>query len=79
VTAPKSPAPAVLNVVGYVQRDPLFGTEFPAVGVVLSVGDTVTVRPLAGQTVDVDPAGVSVLSAADFGGSQPAVDGDGPG
>ena len=63
----KAPAFKVTDVVSYVRRDALLGRDLEELGVVTEVGQQLTVRPLAGHYVQVDPAAASPLSADDVG------------
>jgi hypothetical protein len=62
---PSGRQPRRTDVVSYVHRDHLLGRDIPALGVVVEVGQVLTVRPLAGHYVQVDPADAAVVSADD--------------
>jgi hypothetical protein len=65
---PKAATPKVkpLDVVAYTHRDRILGGHHQAAGVVTDVRDgVVTVRPLAGHAVDVDPDDVDGVITAD--------------
>lgn len=55
----------VLSVGQFTHRDHLLNREHTGLGVVVKVGDVLTVRPLAGHTVQVDPANFTSLAADD--------------
>jgi hypothetical protein len=66
--AAKAAAPKVkpLDVIAYTHRDRILGGHHQAAGVVTDVRDgVVTVRPLAGHAVDVDPDDVDGVITAD--------------
>lgn len=62
--------PRVLDVVEYTHTDPILGREHTGRGVVLRLDDeAATVVPLAGHAVQVDPANLTPLTAADVADS----------
>jgi hypothetical protein len=64
----KAPAVKVLDVVEYTHHDLITGHEVTHVGVVVRADkddQTVAVRPLAHHYLEVDPANVTPLAAAD--------------